>query len=177
MRMKRRHASLTAFAALTGLLGIVSAAVFHVPAYAAEGGITIDLTYDSVMDMVRPEPHPNISVHHNLQVRLNGNKMSENRDRTTGRFFDKASTIKEHGTETGSVSWHVVDPQHLVRIQTFPQSTRKMTVTLNQDQTCHLDVVEQLKPGFQEYAFLRVSVHELGYFSDYRVVDTSCAIH
>jgi hypothetical protein len=175
--MKKRFAYFAVLAALTGLFGTVSATVFQFPADAAEGGIAIDLTYDSVMDMVRPEPHPNISVHHNLQVRLNGNKMSENRDRSTGRAFDKAATIKEHGSESGNVSWHVVDPQHLVRIQTFSQSTRKMTVTLNQDQTCHLDVVEQLKPGFQEYAFLRVSVHEIGYFSDYRVVDTSCAIH
>jgi hypothetical protein len=146
-------------------------------AAAGEGGITIDLTYDSVMNMVRPEERPNLSVHHNLQVRLIGKKLVENRDRSIGRYFDKASTIKEHGSDAGDVSWHVQDTEHLVRIQTFPQSTRKMTVTLNQDQTCHLDVVDELKPGFQEYAFLRVSVHSLGYFSDYRVVNTSCAIH
>ena len=174
---KTRFARLSALAVLTGVFGTSPDGVFHFRAHAAEGGITIDLTYNSLMNMVRPEPHPNISVHHNLQVRLSGNRMVENRDRSTGRFFDKASTIKEHGSDTGAVSWHVVDPQHLVRIQSFPQSSRKMTVTLNQDQTCHLEVVDQLKPGYQEYAFLRVSVHEIGYFSDYRVVDTSCAIH
>src|SRR5271167_956458 len=30
----------------------------------------IDLTYDSTMDMVRPEPHPGIIVHHNLEIFL-----------------------------------------------------------------------------------------------------------
>src|ERR1700747_2677243 len=121
-----RHTTLIV---LTSFLGMVSDSVLAFPASAAEGGITIDLTYDSVMNMVRPEPHPNISVHHNLQVKLTGNKMTENRDRSTGRFFDKASTIKEHGSDVGDVSWHVADPQHLVRIQAFSQSTRKMTVT------------------------------------------------
>jgi hypothetical protein len=32
-----------------------------------------------------------------------------------------------------------------------------MTVALNPDNTCRLDVVELLKSGFQEYAFLRIS--------------------
>jgi hypothetical protein len=179
IRREPEPARFTAPVVLTAYLGIVvaSATGLHFTAVAAEEGITIDLTYDSVMNMVRPEPRPNIAVHHNLQVKLSGNKLAESRDRSTGRYFDKASTIKEHGSDTGDVSWHVLDPRHLVRVQTFSQSTRKMTVTVNQDQTCHLEVVDDLKPGFQEYAFPRISVHSIGYFSDYRVVNTSCAIH
>jgi hypothetical protein len=144
---------------------------------AADGVIAIDLTYDSNMDMSKPEVHPNISVHHNLQVRMSGGKLTENRDRSTGRYFDKNATVHEHGsTDTGNVSWRVIDQNHLVRTQSFPQSVRKMTVTVNPDNTCRLDVADELKPGFQEYAFLRVSVHTLGYFSSYRVVSTSCTI-
>ena len=32
----------------------------------------IDLTYDAMMDMVRPEQHPGIIVHHNLQIVFSG---------------------------------------------------------------------------------------------------------
>jgi hypothetical protein len=139
--------------------------------------ISISLTYDSEMDMVRPESHPGISVHHNLQVRMNGGKLTENRDRNTGKYFDKASSVQEHGSEGGAgVVWHVIDASHLVRVQTFPQSKREMTVTVNPDKTCTLAVVDTLKPGYQEYAFLRVSTHSIAYFSPYRVVSTSCTI-
>jgi hypothetical protein len=64
----------------------------------------------------------------------------------------------------------------LVRVQNDPQSTRTMTVTFTPGNTCHLDVVDQLKPGFNEYAFLRITTHTLGYFSSYRVVRTTCAM-
>jgi hypothetical protein len=56
----------------------------------AAGQTVIDLTYDSVKDMVRPEVHPNIAVHHNLQAILSkGNKVSERRDRSTKGLMDK----------------------------------------------------------------------------------------
>ena len=160
-----------------GGLSMAALLASTMPAVGAAGQINIDLTYDSVMDLVRPISRPGISVHHNLRVTLNGNKLSENRDRSTGRYFDKNATVQERGsTDPYQVVWRVVDQQHLVRTQVFPQSVRTMTVTLNPDNTCRLDVVEQLKPGFQEYAFLRISVHELGYFSSWRVVGTACAI-
>ncbi len=153
------------------------AVALNCPTQAAENGIAIDLTYDSVMDMVRPEVHPNIAVHHNLQVRLSGTKLVENRDRSTGGHFDKNATVKEQGsTDAGNVSWRVIDQNHLLRIQSFPQSVRKMTVSVNPDKTCQLEVVDTLKPGFRDYAFLRISVHEIGYFSSYKVVNTSCTI-
>jgi hypothetical protein len=139
--------------------------------------ISIDLTDDSEMDMVRPESHPGISVHHTLQIHMNGGKLTENRDRSTGKYFDKNSTVQEHSSEDrAGVVWHVIDANHLVRLQTFPQSKREMTVSVNPDKTCTLNVVDTLKPGYHEYAFLRVSVHSIGYFSPYRVVSTSCTI-
>jgi hypothetical protein len=46
------------------------------------GAAVIDLTYDSVMDMVRPDVHPNLAVHHNLQITISGqNDVAEHRDR------------------------------------------------------------------------------------------------
>jgi hypothetical protein len=155
---------------------ILGATFLSIVAAKAEG-ISINLTYDSVMDMIKPEPHPGISVHHNLQIQMNGGKLTENRDRSTGKYFDKNSTVQEHGSEGGGgVVWHVTDQNHLMRVQTFSQSTRKMIVTLNSDKTCSLSVVDELKPGYQEYAFLRISTHSIGYFSSYHVVGTSCTI-
>src|SRR5580692_6966180 len=43
-------------------------------------------------------------------------------------------------------------------------AVQTMTVTLTPGSTCRLDVVDQLKPGFTEYAFLRISTHTIGYF-------------
>jgi hypothetical protein len=42
----------------------------------AVANTVIDLTYDSVMDMVRPEVHPGIAVHHNLQITVSGAAIS-----------------------------------------------------------------------------------------------------
>jgi len=84
----------------------------------------------------------------------------------------------EHGSEgAGNVTWHVIDANHLVRMQTFTQSSRKMIVSVNpQEKTCSLSVSDTLKPGFNEYAFLRVQKQEIAYFSSYHVVNTSCTI-
>jgi hypothetical protein len=139
----------------------------------------IDLTYDSVMDMIRPEQHPGIIVHHNLRIAFSGQNVAENRDRNARQFSDRNAMVQElGGTEQSGTyaSWHVESNTRLVRTQRDPQSMRIMTVTLTSPTTCHLDVVDTLNPGFSEYAFLRISTHTLGYFSSYRVIRTSCSI-
>ena len=148
-------------------------------AYAA-GAAVIDLTYDSVMDMVRPEARPNLAVHHDLQVTISGkDAVSEHRDRSVTQYGDQNSMVQvlnSTGDESSYASWHVAPDGRLVRGQNDPQSTLTMTVTFTPGNTCHLDVVDQLKPGFNEYAFLRITTHTLGYFSSYRVVRTTCAM-
>jgi hypothetical protein len=72
--------------------------------------------------------------------------------------------------------WRSLPNGKLRRVQRDPQSTRTMTVTLLANNTCRLDVVDRLKPGFTEYEFLRISDHTMAFFSTYRVVDTSCRI-
>ena len=52
-----------------------------------------------------------------------------------------------------------------------------MIVTLTSPTTCRLDIRDELKPGFSDYAFLRITTHTMGYISSYRVTGTSCAIH
>ena len=153
-----------------------------IPTRAATAGATtvIDLTYDSVMDMVRPEAHPGIAVHHNLQITLSDrNKVGETRDRSTRNASDSNSMRQVLGgaNDAGVYAvWHVLSKDRLERIQHDPQSTRTMIVTLTSPTSCRLDIRDELKPGFNEYAFLRITTHTMGYFSSYRVTGTSCAI-
>jgi len=152
---------------------------FGLAAVPAVAQIRIDLIYDSVMDMVRPEQHPGIIVHHNLQIVFSGQKVAENRDHNARQFSDRNAMVQELGgtEQLGTyASWRAESNALLVRTQRDPQSTRIMTVTLTLPTTCHLDVVDTLDPGFSEYAFLRISTHTLGYFSSYRVIRTSCSI-
>lgn len=141
--------------------------------------MAIDLSYVATMDMVSPESLPGLRVNHNLRIRVNGGILSEHRDRNIGPYADKnamAQDIEERGEREDGVSWRIVKDGTLVRVQDFPQSTRTMTVTLYPDQTCRLNVVEQLKPGFTEYKFLRIKVHEMAYYTNYVIVSTSCRI-
>ncbi len=162
-----------------GLLATVALLIVS-PVFAG-GATVIDLTYDSVMDMVRPEAHSGIAVHHNLQITLSDrNKVAETRDRSTRHASDNNAMRQVLGgaNDAGAYAvWHVVSKDTLERIQRDPQSTRTMIVTLTSPTSCRLDVRDQLKPGFSDYAFLRISTHSMGYFSSYRVTGTSCTIH
>ena len=85
--------------------------------------------------------------------------------------------LSSSGDDAAYASWRVAPDGRLVRVQNDPQSTRTMTVTLLPGNSCRLEVVDQLKPDFSEYAFLRISTHTIGYFSTYRVTRTFCTIH
>ena len=163
------------------VLAAMSAAALMLSASArAEEPTRIDLTYDSVMDMVRPENLPGIKVHHNLHVRIaNGSVLTEHRDRRTRQYADRNATaqvLEGTGEDEAGVSWRVVADGTLVRDQDFRQSTRTMTVTFLPGHACRLDVVDRLKPGFTEYEFLRLKVHEMGFCSRYTVIATSCRL-
>ena len=137
---------------------------------------TATMTHD-----VAAEHYPGIAVHHNLQVTVSGGgNLSEGRNRSAGPYQDRNAmmqVLSSSGDDASYASWRTAPDGRLVRVQNDPQSTRTMTVTLLPGNTCRLEVVDQLKPGFSEYAFLRISTHTIGYFSTYRVTRTSCAIH
>lgn len=150
------------------------------PAAHANQARVIDLTYDSTMDMVRPEYHPGIAVHHHLRVTISGaGDLSERRNRNTKLYADRnasAQILDDTGDDPAYVTWHTEADGRLVRVQQDPQSTRTMTVTLLPGNACRLEVVDRLKPGFTEYEFLRIRTHTMGFFSTYAVVATSCRI-
>jgi hypothetical protein len=161
------------------VVGLAMLAARAMLAHAAEP-VAIDLTYDSVMDMVRPNVIPGLKVHHNLHVTISqGDILTERRTRNARAFADKNATaqIIERSSEgLDGVSWRLAEDGTLVREQFFPQSIRTMTVTFLSERSCHLHIVDRLKPGFTEYEFLRISTHTMAYFSTYVVVDTSCRI-
>jgi hypothetical protein len=86
--------------------------------------MVIDLTYDSVMDMVRPEVRPGIKVHHNLQVTVSGhNALSENRNRSAGAYSDRNAMMQvlgSTGDDLSYASWQVAADGRLVRTQNDP---------------------------------------------------------
>jgi hypothetical protein len=169
----------TRFAAIGSAGWALASAFGPLPARAAEN-TEIDLTCDSTMDMVRREVHSGIVVHHNLRIVVSkSSDVAENRSRSTGRYSVQHATAQvlgSSGDEGAYASWRAAPYGRLVRIENDPQSTRTMTVTLLPGGKRHLDVVNQLKPGFKEYAFLRVSVHQVGYFLSYHATATSCVI-
>jgi len=171
MRSKRFSVGFGAVAAL-------ASAIVATPALAGDATV-IDLSYDSIMDMVRPEVHPGITLHRNFHVTLSErNKVSESRDREVRNASDSNSMRQVlGGGDSGSFAvWRVVNKDTLERIEHDPQSTKTMIVTLTSPTTCRLDIHDELKPGFNEYAFLRVTTHTIGYFSTYRITGTSCSI-
>ena len=87
-----------------------------------------------------------------------------------------AQVLGELDARPGYVSWKAMPDGRFVRVENDPQSVRTMTLTLMAGNACRLDVVDRLKPGFNEYAFVRITPHTMGYFSDYRVVRTSCRV-
>src|ERR1700746_626071 len=123
-------------AALTGLGALAG---------DAAAKTVIDLTYDSVMDMVRPEIHPGNAVHHNLQITVSGaGNLSEGRNRSAGPYQDRNAmmqVLSSSGDDTAYASWRTAPEGRLVRVQNDPQSTRTMTVTLLPGNTCRLEVV------------------------------------
>jgi hypothetical protein len=147
----------------------------------ADEPMTVDLTYDSVMDMVRPEVISDLKVHHNLHIAVAADgSVSERRNRNTGPYGDRNRSRQEelnNGEDLANyVSWRRPAPGTLVREENDPQSVRTMTVTVLPGKSCRLDVVDRLKPGFTEYEFLRIKTHTMGFYSSYRVFATSCSI-
>ncbi|HEX4111703.1 MAG TPA: hypothetical protein VH020_04140 [Stellaceae bacterium] len=164
-----------------GGIGVAVAVMLSALPAPADQPMTIDLTYDSVMDMVRPEAIPDVKVHHNLHLAVGADGgVSEHRNRNTDRYGDRNRSRQEElndlPDEANYVSWRKAADGTLVREENDPQSVRTMIVTLLPGNTCRLEVADRLKPGFTEYEFLRIKTHTMGFYSNYRVFATSCRI-
>lgn len=166
---------------MVGLAVMLTAGSLPATPWRAADTAAISLSYAAVMDMVRPEAHRGIVVHHALRVTVSDHgNLSENRARSTRHYSDQNRALQvlgSTGDQSTYTSWQVAPDGRLMRIRNDPQSTRTVTVTLMSGRTCRLEVADRLKAGFTEYAFLRISTHSIGYFSSYKVTRTSCTMH
>ena len=152
------------------------------PDQAVAGQVTITLDIDSSMDMVQPESIPNSRAHSHWTIVLEeGGAIAENITSNNGRASREYRSDNQLGRtfvgapQHGSQVWHVQSSHSLTRTQTYAQNIRTMTVTIT-GSSCHLSVVDRLKPGFSLYTFPSASTGQTGYFANYHVVGASCSI-
>ena len=137
------------------------------PASAAK----INISYTIVHDRLRPDPQRGVSVTNRFQVELEqSGSVNEDRSRASGRFSDSANRRTKLGD-----GWQVRGDNQIQRTITHPQSTAVLTITTT-GKSCRLDVQYSLKPGFSEYQYRRVKDQTKAFFSEPKVVATSCAI-
>jgi hypothetical protein len=113
-----------------GFLTVLATLASPVASRAADG-IVINLTYDSITGMVRPEVHPGVAVHHDLTIALSGrNQVSKSRSRNTKNLSDSnsASQVLSSSDKRSSYSsWQVAPVNRFVRIQRDPQKLKRLS--------------------------------------------------
>ena len=127
-------------------------------------------------DRIRPNPQSGIVVNQTVNATLSGEgNVSDTRIREAGRASDQKRNTKVLGAESGALRWEVLDANKLRRTVNAPQSVQFLTITVNGN-TCTLDVVFKLKPGFREYQFNRITDGTTAYFTQPMIQSTSCTI-
>jgi hypothetical protein len=165
---------------LFALPGAVLAMTLVDRAPAADGQTVITLGIDFASDLVQPEHIPNIRSHSTTVITLDrGGQVTETTQATAGsyrrEFHGEGKLGAARTGRYGPQVWHVQSQDTLTRTGEFPQNIRTMTITIS-GQSCRLSVTDRLKPGFKLYTFPRTSTGEIGYFTNYRVVGTTCSI-
>lgn len=150
------------FAAVT-LLSLTTLAVADDTAIHAE--------YTADYDRLRPNPYKGIHLKNSVDLVLTGNnEVRETNKREAGKFADAKSGSNKLGS-----SWTVQEGNRIQKIIDQPQSTTEMTVTVD-GKTCKFDIQFKLKPGFKEFAFIKIMDGKIGYFTQPMVQTTACTI-
>jgi len=151
-----------AFAAVT-LLSLTTVALADDTSMHAE--------YTANYDRLRPNPYKDIHLKNSIDLVLtSNNEVREINKREAGKFADAKSGSNKLGS-----TWTVLEGNKLQKIVDLPQSTTEMTVTVD-GKTCKLDVQFKLKPGFKEFAFIKIMDGKIGYFTQPMVQTTACTI-
>lgn len=131
----------------------------------------IHAEYTADYDRLRPNPYKGIHLKNSIDLVLTGsNEVREVNKREAGKFADAKS-----GSNKLGATWTVQEGNKLQKIIDQPQSTTEMTVTVD-GKTCKLDVQFKLKPGFKEFAFIKIMDGKIGYFTQPMVQTTTCTI-
>lgn len=168
--------------------GIASLAVLNltisaagVAAQEAPKQTVIDLSFDSIDTRVRPCPcTPNALVHNTFQVVLsNRNNVSEatshiSANKKYSRNTESSNLLGEESVN--GPSWRVLSSNKLERIENYPQNVRTLIITVVNRRECILDVIDRLKPGFNEYTFFSISMKQIAYYSGMHTLNMLCSI-
>jgi hypothetical protein len=139
----------------------------------ADAATKIKISYSFVYDRIRPEPQKNVRVTSTLDVALSeSGAVKEDVIRTAGRFSDGFKT----GTKLGGGQWEVVSEKQLRRAFDQPQSTLVLTISVDDDKKCTLDMKWTLKPEFSEFKFRRITDGTTAFFTEPKVRSTTCSI-
>jgi hypothetical protein len=137
------------------------------PAFAA----TINITYTAVYDRIRPQPQKNVRLNAKFEINLSeSGAVSERVERSAGQAADNF----KRGMKLGD-GWQVVDENSLRRVINQPQSQLIIDVKVS-GKTCSVDVNWNLKPGFKEYKFRRITDGSMAFFTEPKIQTTNCTI-
>jgi hypothetical protein len=156
--------------------GAVSIALVAMSYSFARAEAVVELSYDSTLDMTRPNTILNIHArdHVTLVIKDDGSISEKSTARSgSARSYVNQRTWKDD-TRLGR-AWRVVSQDVLMRTGSLPHNDRIMTVTIT-GRTCRLQVVDRLKSGFTTYTFPRASDAKMVEFSRVTIGNTSCSI-
>lgn len=150
------------------------------PAAAQESDqTTIDLTWDTSEDIVRPSVVPGVMIHAEAKIVLSKSNIASQSLLITvgGQVVWNSSGSDRLGASDSRHSFHVAGKNRLQRIDNFAQNVEFITITLS-GKRCRLNVEHRLKPGFSEYVFPKdPSGSSYLYVSRIEVLKTTCDIH
>ena len=140
--------------------------------WAAAADTSIHAEYTATYDRLRPAPYKGIHLKNAIDVTLSGaNTVRETNTRAAGKFSDS----KTGSGALGSGGWKVLEENKIQKTIDQPQSTTEMTIAVD-GATCRFDIQFKLKPGFKEFAFIKITDGKVGYFTEPKVQTTTCDI-
>ena len=152
-------------------LGAVAFAFAAAPAHAQSGEVVIHVVYHNYYERVRPSQWAGGSDQEMTLILSGKNSVREVFSASYGRFSDSWSSS---GT-LGEARWRVVGPNLLQRTKDLPQCTRIDTIDIQGD-GCQARWEYRLKPGFTEYEIKSVVSKQWAFYSEARMVSSTCDI-
>ena len=152
------------------LLAIPLAFAFEA-AQAQAGETVIHVVYNNHFVRVRPTAWAGDVVWEMTIVLSGKNDVREESRASSARFSNSSNS---EGT-LGDARWRVIGPNLLQRTKDLPQSVRVDTIEIQGDH-CRAAWKFQLKPGFDEYEMSMLSTKQWGFFSEARMVSSTCEI-
>jgi hypothetical protein len=142
------------------------------PAPAQQGETVIHVVYYNYNVRVRPFPVAADNTEEMTLVLSGKNDVREDFKSSSGRY----SQSWHYDVTLGGPRWRMLGPHALRRTIDYPQSTRIDTIEIDRDQ-CRARWEQRLKPGFAEYTSYSIQLHQIAFYSQMRLVSSTCEIH